>query len=216
MKKIISFFLLIMCICFTSLGCSAYKDVSAEESVLALYKLYIQCDGEDANKFLGLTDEEVETLLDDLKSDFVSTMKLNFLGAGLTLTDEEAEELFNIQVNALKKLSPTISVESESEEEITIKLSTSCINLNEIYTTAATDIIAEAENASKDELSKLLLENLTELLTSAEPSAETSEETFILEKQQVMINNKATTVWFPGDVIDFSSKLSSMCYGVDS
>ena len=217
MKKFISLVLLVMTFSITALGCSPKKDISAEQTTQALYNLYVKADGEES-KELGIFDEDIDSILESQKDNSISSARLSFVGSGLTITDEDLEEIYNLQVEALRKLTPTISIESETEEEIIINLSTNYVNATESTTKAAEDAIAkatESEITSRSEVSKLFIDNLLESLSSLEPSSETVEASFEFIKEKTTIDNKEIEIWIPKDSMSFAKELVSMTTGVE-
>ena len=221
MKKIISLFLLIVSFLIFSFGCSSKKDISAEQTAQALYNLHIHYNGKESKK-MGLTDDEINNILERQKLNEISIINSNFLDAGFPITDEELENLYKSQQEALKKLKAVISIESESEDEVILKLSTNYIDILTIDNKAALDTIAEADYAantgnelSNAEFSKLYIEKLNENLKLTKPSSEMLEATFKFTKKKYLIDEKAVDIWSPENLEAFIQKILNMSVGVD-
>ena len=221
MKKLISLVLLIVSFSILILGCSQKKEISAEQTAQALYNLYILGDGEESEK-IGLTDDEINFILDQQKVNEITNISTNFMNAGLPISDKELENLYKLQKDSLKKLTVDISIEEISEERITLKLSTNYIDILELDNKAALEAIAMAEDLttdvselSKSDLSKLYIEKLNENLKSVEPSSQMLEATFTFTKEKFLIDNKAVDVWFPDEPEIFAQTLVNMAVGVE-
>ena len=221
MKKFISLVLLIVSFSILMLGCSQKKEISAEQTAQALYDLYIFGDGKES-KEIGLTDDEINFILDQQKINEINNINTNFINAGLPISDKELENLYELQKDSLKKLTVDISIEEISENKITLKLSTNYIDIQELDSKAALEAISAAENLtndiselSKSDLSKLYIEKLNDNLKSVEPSSQMLEATFTFTKEKFLIDNKAVDVWFPEEPEIFAQTLVNMAVGIE-
>ena len=138
--------------------------ISADQTAGALYNLYVLSNGDECKK-LGITDEEIQQVLDTQKSESIKATRLNFTKGGLPITNAELEEIYKAQLEALKKLTPTIKIESEDKDKVVVKISTTYIDLIGADTKAAEEAISEATKSgktSKSDISKIYIKHLIE------------------------------------------------------
>lgn len=214
MKKNLLCLMTILCFSFALVGCKN-NAIPADQTAKALYNLYVLSNGDEC-KNIGLSDEEIQLILDKQKSQSIQGTRLNFTRGGLTVTNEELNEIYNAQVEALKKLTPTVTIESEDKDKTVVKLSTTYVNFTEADENAVSASVEEAQNngiTSKSDISKIYIEKLINNLKSLEPSSDSKESTFEFAKQTINVDGKTKEAWLPANMADFGKSLSTLILG---
>lgn len=214
MKKFLLCLTTIICFSFALVGCKS-NTIPADQTAKALYNLYILSNGDEC-KNIGLSDEDIQLVFDTQKAQSIKATRLNFTRGGLPITDSELEEIYNAQVEALKKLTPTFTIESEDKDKTIVKISTTYVKFTEADQKAADEAVEEAKNSgktSKSDISKIYIEKLINNLKSIEPSSDSKENTFEFTKQNVNVDGKTKEVWLPENMVDFGKSLSTVVLG---
>ena len=191
-------------------GCGGGAKVSAEEYVEGLYKLMINMDAEGAKK-VGFSDGDIKKYKEALEksvSDNISSMNDSFSQQfGVSLDDSLLKEYAQEYINAMGKLSATVSVESKSESECSVKVETTCLDLPGITADAmkkARDSVKASEYGTSDEYNKALIpvyvRSMIDMLKNYTPSSETVGSVVTVKKD----GNSWVT-----DIAEFSKNISA-------
>ena len=125
-------------------------------------------------------------------------------------------QIYNVQIEALKKLNPTIEVVSSDKEISQVKISTTYVNMVEASTKAGNDTIAEVQSnqiSDMTKISEIFIRKIIENINALTPSTEVKSSTFEFEKVKMKFGNKTEEVWVPKDSISFGNDLANMCIG---
>ncbi len=210
MKKLLALPVAFIILISAALGCGG-KEVTPEEYVVGMYRLLVNMDEEGAKK-VGVSASDVKKYQETLKkSADESAKKLNETFKtqyGVTVDDSLIAAWGAEYFNAIKRLSCTTSVESQSEKSCKVKLSTTYIDVNALGKSAmerSQQSIKASDYKDADEYYKALLPEyvkvLTEELKEYKPSSETNSVTLSLKKE----GNK----WIYDDAAKFSESITS-------
>ncbi len=119
MKKFIkpSILCIVMLLSLSSifLGCSK-KTIPIEQTAKAFYDLVILQDSAEFEK-LGVTNDEITSMAEIQKKSMNEVTKAGFVQAGLPITDEQLDQIYNVQIEALRKLKPKILIRPKIKKE---------------------------------------------------------------------------------------------------
>jgi len=157
MKKFIkpSILCIVMLLSLSSifLGCSK-KTIPIEQTTKAFYDLVILQDSTEFEK-LGATNEEITSFAETQKKSMNEAIKEGFEQAGLSITDEQLDEIYKAQIEALRKLKPTIEVVSSDKEVSKVKISTTYVNIVDASNKASDDTISEVQSKQISDMEKI-------------------------------------------------------------
>lgn len=126
MKKLEKSSILCMAMLFSLslifLGCSK-KTIPIEQTAKAFYDLVILQDNAEFEK-LGMSDNDLTAISESQSKLIKESTKSNFVIGGLPITDEQLEEIYQSQMEALRKLTANIEVISSDKELSQVKIST--------------------------------------------------------------------------------------------
>lgn len=210
MKKYLAILTAFCLLALAVFGCGG-KEVSAEEYVQGMYKLLVNMDEEGAKK-VGISSEDVKKYQETLKkSADESAKKLNesFKTQYGVTVDESLIAAWGAEYfNAIKRLSCTTSVESQSEKSCKVKLSTTYIDVNALGKSAmerSQQSIKASDYKESEEYYRALLPEyvkvLTEELKNFQPSTETNSVVLSLKKEGKK--------WVYEDAAKFSETITS-------
>lgn len=200
---------------FLLIGCGK-EEVKAADTAKAFYNLYVLSDPA-AIKEIGLSDEEVKTVMDTQANASKLSTKKNFTSGQLPITNEQLDSLYNAQMEAFKKLTVTIEETEKSGDTISIKITTKYIDLMDADTKAweATQQEVEKSNITDStKISELYVKNIIANFEKAEISADTKEDTFKFTKQKVTMGGEIKDIWMPTDMSAFGASLGKMITGL--
>jgi hypothetical protein len=218
MKKFIkpSILCIVMLLSLSSifLGCSK-KTIPIEQTTKAFYDLVILQDSTEFEK-LGATNEEITSFAETQKKSMNEAIKEGFEQAGLSITDEQLDEIYKAQIEALRKLKPTIEVVSSDKEVSQVKISTTYVNIVEASNKASDDTISEVQSkqiSDMEKISEIFIKKIIEYISALTPSTDVKSNTFEFEKVIMDFGNKTEEVWAPKDSTSFGDDLVDMCIG---
>ncbi len=213
-KGIITFMAMILCVSLLA-GCS--KSVPVEDSVDALYNVFLLGDYEKAIEFGMLTSEEVEELNDKMVNTTKNTFKSMLKSSGLSVvSDEKLDDLSKEYMNIFKKLSYEISTESSDKETSKVKFKTTYVKLEDALLKAAEDTMKEVQNrkiSDNKKISELLIDNLIKEMKSLEVSTDKKEITLDFELKKFESAGKTKKLWVPKNAFEFGSKIGQISTG---
>ncbi len=204
MKKYLSSLLIVCMTVLTLTGCGK-PALMPEESILALYNLYILEDSEGALA-LGMSESDVTSILTSFDKALTESLKNNITSAGLVMEDAEVAEIVAARKAALKKMNATCELVSSTEETAVVVLKTTYFDESALDQKAANDALLasqESDAASEEELllaaTKAYAKNLIDGYLSVTPSADYREITI----DCTFKNN----VWLPANMSSFGKDL---------
>ena len=211
MKKIIAL-LLSACLAFGTLAGCGGKEVSADTFVLAIYKLVINRDSQPA-KDAGIAESEIKSFEDQLKKsveDGINTINESYQKTYNTTVDKDlVSTYYDAYLKALTKLSATATVESTKDNEATVKLTSTYLDMTSLTTkameTATAKVKASEYSEDKDYTKEVLTEYikaLTEEMNNFSPSKETQSTTVTVKK------NRGS--WTYSDSTTFATAITSL------
>ncbi len=168
------------------------KAISAEDYVTGIYKLLINMDAEGA-KSIGISDADVKKYKESMEksvSDTMNSMNESFKQQfGITVDDTLMKECAQEYLNALKKLSAKTSVESNTDKEYKVKVTTTYLDMPTLMSDAMTGAegkVKASDYETADEYYKALIPEyikaLKDGLASYTPPADEASATVTLNK----------------------------------
>ncbi|MBR5336615.1 MAG: DUF5105 domain-containing protein [Lachnospiraceae bacterium] len=162
-------------------GCGG-KNITAEEYVQGIYKLMVNMDSEGV-KDLGVSDSDVKKYTEAIEksvNDTMSSMNDSFKQQfGVSVDDELLKACGQEYINALKRLSGKTSLESSTDKEYKVKVSTTVLDMPAIVSKAmeaAQSKVKASEYETSAEYNKVLIptyvSELKEGLAKFTPSSE--------------------------------------------
>lgn len=211
-KKIISILTMLLCIgvLLTATGCG--EKTTPKESAQFFFDLMIKQDTTNIDKF-GMTEESVKDLLKTEKDTTKTQTRGNFTKAGLTISDEKLDAIVDAQYNALKLLTATVDVTSESGDKATLVIKNTYIDFTALDEKAANDAVETVkalgltdQKEALDKLTAQYIENLLAALKSATPSTDMNEATYEFKED--------SGEWVPSmDSAEFGKQLATLSLG---
>lgn len=204
MKKYLSSLLILGMTILTLAGCSK-PALTPEESILALYNLYILEDSEGV-RALGMSESDVTSILTSYDQALTESLKNNISSAGLTMEDAEIAEIVAARKTALKSMTATCELVSSGEESSVVLLKTTYFDEAALDEKAANDALLasqESDAVSEEELltiaTKAYAKNLIDGYLSVTPSD---------DYREVVIDcSFKDGVWLPSDMSSFGKDL---------
>lgn len=192
---------------FTAIGCG--DKVTPKESAQILWDVKLKGDISGIQK-LGGKEEDGQKLLDSSKEAEKQLLKTNITKAGLKVTDEQLENVYNALIEGCNKNTVTVEETSKSGDTAEVKLTCTYIDETAIDEKAANDAIEavkDLEVTTQSELlnkaTELYINNLIEGLKNAQPSTETVDKTFSFKKDK-------SGYWMPESPKDYIIGISKM------
>lgn len=210
MKKYLSYCMLICITLLTLTGCFSPK-LSAEESVLALYDLYILGDSSGVIE-LGMTEEDVAAALDTYDQSLADTLSTNMASAGLTVEASSIDEIVAARKEALKAMTVSCELVSSDGNSAVVLLKTTYFDEAALDEKAANDAVAAMEESNLTDYDELLaigsetyVQNLIDGYLAVTPSEEIKE---------ITVNcTLSDRVWLPEDMSAFGKELGLVISG---
>ena len=204
MKKYLLNLLIICMTLFTLTGCSK-PSLTPDESVKALYDLYILENSEGVLS-LGMTKEDVTNVLTSYNQALTDSLTANITSAGLTMDDATIAEIVNARKSALKNMTATCELISSDEESAVVLLKTTYFNEKKLDKKAANKALDASQNTdSTDEAEMLAIatnayaQNLIDGYLSVTPSS---------DYKEIIVNcSFKDNVWLPDDMSAFGRDL---------
>lgn len=200
---------------FSMIGCGQ-KIESVDVVAQGYCDLFIKCDSSKLEA-VGVPEDQLEKVIDETRTGIKEQTKKAATQARLTLSDEQAESMMDAEFKAFNNL--TISTEKVSEEDkkATVKVTTNKIDVMTLDIEAGKETVEEAKaigSRDKDLLVSSYVGKLVEKLNNAQPSEETTSETFEFKLvEDIDKDGKKFKIWVPSDPEDFGSRLVQMVGG---
>ena len=204
MKKYLSSLLIICMTMLIFTGCGK-PSLTPEESVKALYDLYILENSEGVLS-LGMTKEDVTNVLTSYNQALSDSLTANITSAGLIMTDAQITEIVSARKTALKSMTATCEVISSDEESAVVLLKTTYFNEKKLDKKAANDALAASQEADSTDEAEILAiatnayaQNLIDGYLSVTPSS---------DYKEIVVNcSFKDKVWLPDDMSAFGRDL---------
>lgn len=210
MKKCLSALLFICITVLTMTGCSSPK-LTPEESVLALYDLYILEESSGVME-LGMTEEDVTSVLDSYNQALTDSFHANITSAGLTMEDSVIADIVEARKEALKSMTASCELVSSDETTAVVVLKTSYFSEAALDEKAANDAIAvmqESGSTDEEELLAIATEAYAQNLIDGYLAVTPSEEIKEITVDCVLSDN----IWLPADMASFGEELGLVISG---
>ena len=204
MKKYLSS-LLKICMAILSLTGCGKPSLTPEESVMALYDLYILENSEGVLS-LGMTKEDVTNVLNSYNQALTDSLTANITSAGLTMDDAMIAEIVSARKTALKNMTATCELVSSDEESAVVLLKTTYFNEKKLDKKAANNALDASQEADSTDEAELLAiatnayaKNLIDGYLSVTPSS---------DYKEIIVNcTFKDNVWLPDDMSAFGKDL---------
>ncbi|WMJ80716.1 DUF5105 domain-containing protein [Clostridium sp. MB40-C1] len=214
MKKVKKSLVILMCLLFIPvilIGCSNKPKVSADETAKILFNFYVKGDKSDLSK-ISMPKDRIEELSKFQKDTIIKEIRNGFLKEGLTLKNDQLEQIYKARLEALKKVTATTEKISENDKEAEVKVKATYFDESKVSEKAMTDAVKEVEKLKltnrQEIISKILdiyVKNLKVEYQNVKPSTDVKEGTY-----KFIIKEK---VWVPQDVKKFASEIGSFNAG---
>jgi hypothetical protein len=165
-----------------------------------------------------MSDNDLTAISESQSKLIKESTKSNFVIGGLPITDEQLEEIYQSQMEALRKLTANIEVVSSDKETSQVKISTTYIDMIGADTKAANDALSVVQSnqiSDKAKISEIYINKLIENFKSLTPSSDVKANTFEFEKVNMNLGKKTEEVWIPKDSISFGATLGNMSIGIN-
>ena len=188
----------------TLTGCSK-PTLTPEESILALYNLYILEDSAGVLE-LGMSENDVTSVLASYDQALTESLKTNISSAGLVMEDSEIAKIVTARKTALKTMTATCELVSSDEESAVVLLKTTYFDETALDEKAANDALtasqesdATTEEALLAVATKAYAQNLIDGYHAVAPSAD--------YREIVIECTFKDNVWLPSDMSAFGRDL---------
>lgn len=198
----------------TLVGCGDKKP-SVDETARAIYNLYVLSDPTEIKR-LGVSEEEVTKVADEQKSASKNATKMNINKAGLQISEDQLNQIYDAQMEALKKLTVMTEVVEETEDTAKVKIITNFADFMTADKKAGKDAAAkikESQITDKTKVVEIYVNNMINNLKAIEPSSEKKEDIFELKLQKIKTDGKIKDIWMPTNMTDFGTRLGKMITG---
>ena len=214
-KKLAMIFLVGILTASVAVGCGNKKP-SVEETAKAYYNLAALGDLAGLQE-LGLSANDANYIANELKSVSKTLTEMNLTQAGFVVNYDQLDQIYNSQIEALKKLTFTTEVISETKNTANIKVITNYadfITADEKATEDAINEINKSQITDKAKILDIYVNNMINNFKNIEPSTETLEETFNFKLEKVDLGGgKKKNMWMPTDPNYLGTRIGSMVTG---
>ena len=206
-----------------------YLFPSADKTVAALFEVYVKNNAGPIQELLGFASEEdVYQAFHEKGADMelASQLSMELVDAGITLSDDEMEELVDSYVKFLSKAECTAEIESESDNGVFVALEVYGFSFDEM-TQAMLDASDRMVNSVtyKDQLAlaagemevlsaymQQYLKDLFDELSEIEINTEPVEVIVYCEKVPINVSGTERIVYLPSDMDRFSYDIENAVF----
>lgn len=206
-KKSIGMLVVLLLIPAVLIGCGGPK-VKSDESAKILFNFFIKSDKSGVSKITS-DQSAINKAEKAEKDEFNKEFKDGLLKQNLIINDDQCNRVYTAYKNALKNVTVTSKIASETSKESTVSIKTNYIDLPAIAQKAQNDALAKVKAMQltdvikvREEFAKAYVDELEKDLNAAKPGAETKEKTF---KFVLKDNN-----WLPEDSFDYGKQIGTM------
>lgn len=228
LRRILAIVATMAMLCMTLTGCGE-KLTPADQTIGALFELAAKNNAAPMKDLLGFASEE------DVRSAFfeegadvelVDELKSELEDAGVTLSDEDVQELTDSIVTMLNKITYTAEITSEEKDTTVVTLKVNGFSYEEM-----TQIIMDAANTMMESITEedqmaiangdmdvfnsymqQYLKDFVSGLAAMDPSSDPVEFTVTCEKLSVEVSGKNKVAWLPSDMDGFSTDVENAMF----
>lgn len=187
-------------ICLSILtGCSNANIKDPDKTMDAFYQLMIY-QKTKAMSNLGIDKEESGETLKEYRSSMISTFQDSFSSAGVSITRQQASDIFDAVSKKFAQLDYKVTIVKEDNKEAEVKVSSQYIDYLKIFKDAKTATVNELKPQHIEKLSdakKQLFANIIEGFENAEISTDMHSKTFSLKLQKIKSGKNTIKLFFP-------------------
>ena len=222
----------LLAVCSVALtGCQS-KLAPADQSVGALYELFVKSNAAPMKDLMGFASEDdVKTALIEgsAEEDIVSELKATFTSAGIEVSDEEAQEMTAIFQGLFDKLDYTTEITDESKDEVTVLLKVKSYSMTDMQNIMVEIVNDKQAGMDQETMMKVLsgdeeavqqyeammqevMKEYIMKLGDLEPMDEMSELTIKCQRVKIEVSGKEKLAWMPQDLNTFSESVSNAVF----
>lgn len=187
-------------ICLSILtGCSNANIKDPDKTMDAFYQLMIYQKTKTMSN-LGIDKEESGETLKEYRSSMISTFQDSFSSAGVSITRQQASDIFDAVSKKFAQLDYKVTIVKEDNKEAEVKVSSQYIDYLKIFKDAKTATVNELKPQHIEKLSdakKQLVANIIEGFENAEISTDMHSKTFSLKLQKIKSGKNTIKLFFP-------------------
>ncbi|CDM67399.1 putative membrane protein [Clostridium bornimense] len=189
------------------LGNKTNEIISPAESAKIVAQFYIYGD-KSGVKELGMSDEDIQTALQNGKEESIKVMKNNLNGLGYSVTYDQLDKYYNAIIEASKKLTVKTKLISQDENIAIVSIKVNSIPFTEISYKASYKVeesLGNSEGNEEDYIeleSKVYIESFIEELKNIEPSEDFN--------QEEVAFTRAGNGWFPANNDMFAATIDNL------
>ena len=187
-------------ICLSILtGCSNANIKDPDKTMDAFYQLMIY-QKTKAMSNLGIDKEESGETLKEYRSSMISTFQDSFSSAGVSITRQQASDIFDAVSKKFAQLDYKVTIVKEDNKEAEVKVSSQYIDYLKIFKDAKTATVNELKPQHIEKLpdaKKQLVANIIEGFENAEISTDMHSKTFSLKLQKIKSGKNTIKLFFP-------------------
>lgn len=188
------------------LGCG--KKVTAQECAQVLWDINVKFDTSNVSK-LNAKEEDVQALLEKSKKEEKVNLKNTYTAAGLTVTDEQIDQIYTGVVNAVGKTNVKVEEVSNDGQTADIKYITTYVDEGKLDKKASEEAFAmvqalnlTSQKEALEKLSEVYMANLLNELKNVSISGETKEKVYKFVKKD--------KIWLPEDQEKFAEDITKL------
>lgn len=178
-------------------GCKAKPKVSADESAKIIFNFVVKGNKAGMDKIYG-DNKDYAKIRDEVKNEYVTALSKNAKNSNLSITDKQAENIYDSLMSALKKTKVSAEVKSETDKTAQVKVKTTYCDMKKA-TGAAVLATSKSFKPKKAASAKKIMQifvdnyvdNLVKELNQYKVTNKTKEQTF-----KFVLKDK---VWVPAD-----------------
>lgn len=197
-KAAIGMILTSICL-FMFTGCGTTNTEEPDKTMDAFYQLMIY-QNTNAMSDLGIDKEESKNTLKEYRSSMISTFQDSFSSAGISITKQQASDIFNAVSKKFENLDYEVTIVKKDKKEAKVKVSSQYIDYLKIFKDSKTATVNELKPQHIEKLSdakKELVKNIIEEFENAEISKDMHSKTFSLKLQKVKSGKNTIKLFFP-------------------
>ncbi len=199
LKKITAGILFVSLSLFMLTGCGNDNIKDPDKTMDAFYQLMIY-QNTKAMSDIGIDKEESKSTLKEYRSSMISTFQKSFSSAGVSITKQQASDIFDAVSKKMAQLDYKITIVKEDDKEAKVKVSSQYIDYLKIFKDAKTETVNELKPQHIEKLSdakKQLVANIIEGFANADISEDMHNKTFSLKLQKIKSGKNTIKLFFP-------------------
>lgn len=191
------------------IGCK--PKIKSDESAKILSNFIVKNDKTKVSQLIS-DKSQVNGYSKKVKDNFISKLRQGFLKGGVTITDDQCNQIYDAFMGSIKNVTITTKTVSESDTEATVNVKTNYIDLTQIIQNAATQARSEvmsmnltSESEAKTKVVQSYIKYIVQDLKEAKPTTQTKDKDFKFKK--------GGDGWIPSNESDFEEQLGQMICG---